>query len=239
MIFRPVTFASICVLVALTGLVSRHISPSRRGCAADGVSTAKPGEWAAVGTLLEACSCSVPCPCNFGQGPSRSYCHTVYAYRLKSGNYGAVALDGLIFGGGEADKAPVGFLDSRATAQQKPALEKLALAVFGQGGASGGPRRFEAARITAKDDARRMEVEFGQSGGFEAKLLIGRDGKSPIVVENNTTWPVSRFIKAKTTRFTYQDSAGNRLKLDGVNANIGQFNLSSDGRSKGVNITAP
>ena len=232
MIFRPATLAGICVLAALTGLVSRHSSPSRRGCAADAVAISTPRDWAAVGTLLEACSCSVPCPCNFGQGPSRSYCHTVYAYRLKSGNYGGISLDGLVFGGGEADKGSMGFLDSRATAQQKPALEKLAMAVFSQGGASGGPRRFEVARIMAKDDARRMEVEFGQSGGFEADLLIGRDGKRPIVVENNTTWPVSRFVKAKTTRFTYQDSAGNRLKLDGVNANIGEFNLSSDGQAK-------
>ena len=148
-------------------------------------------------------------------------------------------LDGLIFGGGEADKDPMGFLDSRATVQQKPALEKLALAVFGQGGASPGPRRFEVARITARDDTRRMVVEFGQNGGFEADILIGRDGKRPIVVENNTTWPVSRFVKAKTTRFTYHDTAGNRLKLDGVNANIGEFNLSGDGHAKGSIIPAP
>src|SRR5689334_7173844 len=86
--------------------------------------------WSADGTLLEACSCNVPCPCNFGQGPSQSYCHTVYAYRLKTGRYGGVALDGLVFGGGEAEKGVMGFLDSRATAEQKPALEKLALAVF-------------------------------------------------------------------------------------------------------------
>ncbi len=101
-----------------------------------GAQDTKPAEpkpvWEASGTLFEACSCSVPCPCNFRQSPSRSYCYTVYAYRLKSARYGGVKLDGLVFGGGEADKKPMGFLDARAVGDQKPALEKLALAVFGQ-----------------------------------------------------------------------------------------------------------
>jgi hypothetical protein len=183
--------------------------------------------WEASGTLLEACSCGVPCPCNFGQGPSNAYCHTVYAYRLKTGRYEGVSLDGLVIGGGEADKGAMGFLDSRATAEQRPALEKLARAVFAQGGASGGAREFETVHITATDDGRQFRVDFGPRGGFEANVLFGRDGKRPIVVENNTTWPVDRFIKGKTSRFVYQDRLGNRLRLDGVNANIGEFHLSS------------
>jgi hypothetical protein len=187
-------------------------------------------DWEAAGTLLEACSCGVPCPCNFGQAPTGGFCHTVYAYRLKSARYEGVALDGLVFGGGEAGHGAAGFLDSRATAAQRPALEKLALAVFGQGGASGGPRHFETVPIVATDDSRKFRVRFGDRGGFEADILFGRDRKRPIVVENNTTWPVDRFVKGKTTQFVYQDPLGNRLRLDGVNANLGEFHLSS-GRS--------
>ena len=81
-------------------------------------------------------------------------------------------------------------------------------------------------RISAADDAQRFHVEFGASGGFDADILFGRDRKRPIVVENNTIWPVARFVKGKTTRFDYHDSAGNKLELDGVNANIGTFDLS-------------
>ena len=106
----------------------------------------------------------------------------------------------------------MGFLDSRATAEQRPALEKLALAVFGRGGASTGPRRFETLAIAATDDGTKFHVGFGERGGFDADVLFGRDRKRPIVVENNTTWPVDRFIKGRTTRFNYQDSLGNRLK---------------------------
>ena len=188
--------------------------------------------WEASGVLMEACSCQVPCPCNFGQSPApanaptESYCHTVYAYRLKTARYGTVHLDGLIFGGGEADRGAFGFLDDRATGAQQAALEKLALAVFGKGGASGGPRRFVRVKIAATDDTRHFRVDFAGSGGFAADVLLGADGKTPIVVENNVTWPVKRFAKGKTTTFDYKDALGNRLKMQGSNANLGAFTLS-------------
>ena len=196
-------------------------------------------DWKATGTLFEACSCIVPCPCNFGQSPlaagsgKRDYCHTVYAYRLQTASYGEVKLDGLIFGGGEADSGAFGFLDSRAAGAQKAALEKLALAVFGSGGASGGPRRFVTTRIMAEQSPGKFRVDFSDSGGFSADILTGADGKSPVIVENNLTWPVKRFIKGKTTAFDYHDAVGNRLRLDGVNANLGTFSLSGGSANKG------
>lgn len=189
-----------------------------------------PPDWEAEGTLLEACSCAVPCTCNFGQGPSRDYCHTVYAYRLKRGRYGSVKLDGLAFGGGEGAAGRLGFLDARATEAQRPALEKLATAVFGKGGASPGPRKFQIVTLSVESDARTFRVNFAGSGGFRADVLLGADGKNPIVVENNVTWPVHRFIKGKTTHFDYRDSVGNRLKFDGVNANVGEFRLAGNAK---------
>ena len=187
----------------------------------------KEAKWTATGTLLEACSCAVPCPCNFGQSPTRGYCHTIYAYKLKTAEFEGVKLDGLVFGGGEGDKGAFGFLDSKATEKQRPALQKIAFAIFGKGGASGGLRKFAPTRIATSSDSEKFKVDFGDSGGFEADILIGRDGKNPIIVENNTTWPVNRFIKGKTSRFKYHDSIGNKLEFDGVNANLGEFKLSS------------
>lgn len=222
-LFRAGMIALAAVLAPGSGLQA----PPQPKTAPTGTTAARP-VWQAVGTLFEACSCAVPCPCNFGQGPSQGFCHTVYAYRLKTGRYGDVNLDGLVFGGGEADKGAAGFLDSRAKPEQKAALEKLATAVFAQGGASSGPRKFDTVRTIATDDGRRFRVAFGESGGFEADILFGRDRKRPIVVENNTTWPVDRFIKGKTSRFEYKDSLGNRLSFDGVNANLGEFRLSGE-----------
>jgi hypothetical protein len=241
-LLRPMVLALLALFVAPgSGQdLPKDTKSTKDGRTTNAIPSAKPQSgWEATGTLIEACSCSVPCPCNFGQGPSNNYCHTVYAYRLKTGHFAGVNLDGLVFGGGEADKGVMGYLDSRATPEQKPALEKLAMAVFAQGGASAGPRTFESLRITATDDGKQFHVEFGDKGGFEASVLFGRDGKRPIVVENNTTWPVSRFIKGKTTRFNYQDTLGNRLRLDGVNANIGEFHLSGDGGTKNKTVPAP
>ncbi len=188
---------------------------------------ASAASWQATGTLLECCTCNVPCTCNFGQGPSpNDFCHTIYAYRLKTARYAGVPLDGLIFGGGEGPKGVIGFLDSRATAAQRTALQRLALAVFGKGGASPGERRFVWTRITAEDDARHFSLKFEGSGGFAANILIGADGKNPIVVENNVTWPVARFIKGKTSNFDYTDALGNHLQYADRNANLGEFHLS-------------
>ena len=181
--------------------------------------------WRAEGTLLEACSCNVPCPCNFGQGPTHDTCNSVYAYRLKTARVGTVKLDGLVFGGVEGPHGPMGFLDIRATPEQRPALEKLARAVFAKGGPSNGPRTFAIVDILAKDDPRSFQVRFGPSGGFAANTLIGRDGKTPIIVENNTIWPVVRFAKGKTSSFDYKDVKGNLLQYKGVNANKGDFDL--------------
>jgi hypothetical protein len=189
----------------------------------------KPAEpklaWQATGTLFEACSCSVPCPCNFRQSPSRGYCYTVYAYRLKRAQYGGVKLDGLVFGGGEADKKPLGFLDSRAIGDRKEALEKLALAVFAKGGPAAGEREFIPAKMAVEQSESKFSVRFGDSGGFDASVILGGDGKSPIIVENNTIWPAHRFIKGKTSFFDYKDPHGNILKFEGVNANLGEFDL--------------
>ncbi len=79
--------------------------------------------------------------------------------------------------------------------------------------------------MTAEQSDSKFSVRFGDSGGFDAAVLIGGDGKSPIVVENNSIWPAHRFIKGKTTHFDYKDPHGNVLKFDGVNANIGEFDL--------------
>ncbi len=201
--------------------VPENQSQKQNDAAADPVAPV----WMAKGTLFEACSCHVPCPCNFGQSPSNGSCNTIYAYRLKTARYGGVTLDGLIFGGGEAASGAMGFVDGRATAAQRPLLEKLALAVFGKGGASGGPRKFVSATLVATDTPTQFQLSFGDSGGFAANVLIGADGKNPIIVENNTTWPVHRFIKGKTSSFDYHDTLGNRLKYDGVNANLGEFDL--------------
>ncbi len=182
--------------------------------------------WKATGTLLEACTCAVPCSCNFGEGPSpHHYCHALYAYRLEKAIYGGVDLSGLIVAGADADKGGIGFLDERATAEQRPHLEKLARVIFAQGGPSSGKRRFLPAKITHEVKGNDLRLAIAGYGGFTAKVIIGRDGKSPVVVENNTIWPIPRATKAKTITFAFREKDTGSIDSEGSNANYGAFTL--------------
>ena len=186
------------------------------------------GAWSARGTLLESCTCAVPCTCNFGEGPSPNhYCHAVFAYRLEKGQWDGVDLSGLVVGGADGPDGEVGFVDARATPEQRAALEKIGMAIFRQGGPVGRPRRFLAVPITHESKGRDLSLKLGTHGGFTAKVILGRDGRNPVVVENNTTWPIKRAIKGKASVLTLAESAGaGTINASGVNANFGEFDMS-------------
>lgn len=199
--------------------------------------TPKAGTWFARGTLLEACTCAVPCTCNFGEGPSpHGYCHAAYSYQLDLASYDGIDLSGLVVGGVDGGGSQsAGFLDERATPAQRAALQKLALAIFAQGGPAPGARPFASARITHRIAVNHLTLQIKSSdtkvrgdGGFSARLIMGRDGKNPVVVENNTVWPIERAIKGKTTSLRYSDALGNRIQTSNSNANYGAFRFSGD-----------
>lgn len=185
--------------------------------------TAAPGQWNATGTLLESCTCAVPCTCNFGEGPSpHHYCHAVFAYKLDKASWNGVDLTGLVVGGADGPNGSSGYLDPRATPAQRPALEAIGRAIFAQGGPAGGPRRFAVAPITHEVKGNYLRLTLGNAGGFTANLIMGRDGKTPVVVENNTTWPIFRSYKGKAA-LSYRDAATGKVTGDGTNANYGTF----------------
>jgi len=75
--------------------------------------------WEMTGQLSEACSCAVPCTCNFDEGPSpHHYCYSLFSLEIKHGHYGSVSLDGLHLVGAHGKKGNVWYIDSRATAEQ-------------------------------------------------------------------------------------------------------------------------
>ncbi len=195
--------------------------------------------WHASGVLTETCTCAVPCTCNFGQGPSpHSYCHTLFAFGITTGEYGGVRLDGLKIAAVRAQGGKVLFLDERATTAQRPALERIARIMCRQG--VGPDDLSESARkewrailyvpITQELGARFDRLEIPGYGGFRADYIMGRDPNRPVVVENNTTWAIERAIKAKTTYFRYKDRWGNVLDLKDTNANHGGFSYTEKSR---------
>jgi len=49
------------------------------------------------GSLLEACSCNVLCPCWIGEDPDHGTCDSINAYQLDSGTIRGVDVGGLSF----------------------------------------------------------------------------------------------------------------------------------------------
>ena len=176
--------------------------------------------WEVAGQLSEACSCRVPCTCSFGEGPSpKHYCWAIFAVSIERGHYGTVPLDGLHFAGAHGKKSFVWYIDARATAEQASALR----AITGHLIHREAPQHFEIARITQVVGEKSNEVEIGDHGGFKADYIIGFDGKTPVVVENNFSWNIQHDIKAKTEEFRYHDRYGNKYGFKNTNSNQGRF----------------
>src|SRR5579863_8464537 len=91
-----------------------------------GVTPSQGPHWEIAGQLSEACSCSVPCSCNFGQGASpHHYCWSMMSFYIEKGYYGSVKLDGLHLAGAHGKGGRVWYIDDRATPEQEAALKAI------------------------------------------------------------------------------------------------------------------
>jgi hypothetical protein len=138
-----------------------------------------------------------------------------------------VDLSGLVVAGADGPQGISGFLDQRATSAQRSVLEKLAQALFAQGGPNLGPRKFTSATLIHEIKGNDLRLDIAGHGGFTARIILGRDGKTPVIVENNTTWPVHRTAKAKAS-LAFQDTATGSIQGSGTNANYGAFSFAGD-----------
>ncbi len=135
------------------------------------------------GRLLEACSCIVPCPCNFGRGSTpHDFCESLAFFEVQSGEMDRVPLDGSRFAVAARDGSRATlFLDPRLPAPQRNAIKKIATWILS----------LEGTHVTDIITAP-VIVEFGSgrlSGSIEgadinlvAFPLRGNDGESSITV---------------------------------------------------------
>ena len=102
---------------------------------------------------VETCNCAHGCPCNFTMIPTSDGCHGVDSYHIREGDCDGVRLDGLNVALAFAWPGPIHhghgrgvvYIDDRANAAQREALESI---VTGEAG-PGGP--FEIFRSTFDD----------------------------------------------------------------------------------------
>jgi hypothetical protein len=129
--------------------------------------------WHMRGNVMEACSCSTTCPCNFGSVPTEIPCGAVVAWRIQEGNYGNTGLDGLnvvlyvripgyIFDGGWTAGV---YMDERANKEQINALG----AVFS--GDAGGWPAVLSALIANRLPSKQVPVTYEVIDG-DCRILI-------------------------------------------------------------------
>jgi hypothetical protein len=191
--------------------------------------------WKIKGALSEACTCSVPCSCNFGEGPSpHSYCYPFYSYHIREGRYGDVVLDGLHFGSADLRGGRHMFMDERADERQRAALRVIMARVIER--VSNEESEKKADEISEEILYARIEQEYGERrnllrvagvGEFSADYVMGLDKSQPVVVRNNTTWRIHDAIKAKTSAYKLKIGR-DVVDTKATNSNQGDFEYSSE-----------
>jgi len=230
----PVVLMSLLVACAIGVAVlfaSSRNGFMRHGAAAT-ASTGNPAQagWAIRGQLSETCTCSVPCTCNFGQGPSpHSYCHPFYSFDIREGRYGDVSLNGLHFGAADLQNGETVFIDERADAKQREALKIIAARVIDH--ASPEETDAKVKEISPRIRYAAVKQEYGDRhnhllvaglGEFAADYIMGLDATQPLTVRNNTTWRIKDSIKAKTSVFRVK-AGRDAIDTKDTNSNQGEF----------------
>jgi hypothetical protein len=150
------------------------------------------------GTLLEACSCGVLCPCWIGEDPDLGSCDAFIAYNFDAGTVRGVDVGGLSLV--TVNKIPgnvltpgswkiVIFVDERATDEQMNAL------LDAYGGKLGGPLADLAGLIGEILDVRRASITHEI-----------RDGQGSLRVGNVLSSEMAPFRSADGTITTLRDS---------------------------------
>ncbi|HKC64759.1 MAG TPA: DUF1326 domain-containing protein, partial [Pyrinomonadaceae bacterium] len=186
--------------------------------------------WKIAGALTEACTCSVPCSCNFGQGPSpHSFCYPFYSYHIRKGNYGDVNLDDMHFGSADLKSGRYIFIDERADARQREALQRIAARVIERVSVDDVEKKTKEiaehvryASVEQSYDNRRNHLKVAGLGEFDSDYVMGMDGSAPVVVRNNTTWRVRETIKAKT-KFYRVHLGSDVIDTKDTNSNQAEF----------------
>ncbi len=129
--------------------------------------------WHMSGSLSEACSCSVPCRCNFGGKPApHPYCYSMYSYKIAKGHHGSVSLDGLKFGSMDARFGRTLYIDSHANEAQRAALNDIATDLMGLKSTD----KFYPGQSMAHIATRYVDIE-QESDPKSNHLKLGEDGE--------------------------------------------------------------
>ncbi|HTR63622.1 MAG TPA: DUF1326 domain-containing protein [Candidatus Binataceae bacterium] len=181
------------------------------------MSTQKP-KWQIEGEYFESCNCEVLCPCLLtGARPTEGHCDVVLGFHIDKGNYGGTDLAGLnavqalttpdVMSRGNGTLAV--YVDSRATADQRAALEDIFT------GAAGGPPSLFGPMVTKLLPTKSAPITFGSQGSKRTLSIanvtevtvegVAGAGKQVVWMENVAHPYSTRLAIARGTASQYKD----------------------------------
>jgi hypothetical protein len=182
-------------------------------------------EYRVVGTFVDGCACSVPCPCSFS-GKFKEGCNNIGILMLTSGAYKGVDLAGVkMLEAGLAGVYARLYVD--ATDIQREAAEALAKAAFSPYG------KIEAVKnakidFSGKDGRYSLSVDGGKIVEMRTEPVLGIDEKTPIVLTNVPTAFGNTVMQARTIKASFRD--GDRaFQFENSNATFND-RLNSEGK---------
>jgi hypothetical protein len=159
-------------------------------------------DWSLNATIIEACSCPMFCQCYFNTKPAahhghggmaEHYCRANFAYKVNSGHYGSVKLDGVKFwlagdlgadfGGGEGEWVEATFEPS-VTKEQRAGLAVILSHVY--------PLKWKSFTVSPADatvdwQASTDRAEAKLNGGKGGAIILHRGPgmtADPVVIKN-------------------------------------------------------
>ncbi len=191
------------------------------------------------GDYLEACDCTVSCPCIFLGPATEDRCHVFLAWHLASGYMDGVDLSGLNVALAvdspkrmtEGNWRVALYLDERADQAQSAALQ----AIF-SGGAGGylaalAPLIGEVTGIHSAPiefwaDARRRRLRVGDVLEVAVEQTTGLDGENATEISNPPLMAVPQAVRqARSEKLTYRGAWN--VELDGRNSFVTEFAYSA------------
>lgn len=207
----------------LSGIAAMPFARGRIEVAHADAAASQDVAWKLEGTYFEACNCEVVCPCIFESAPSHDDCSVIYAWNIKRGNDGAVALDDLnvamaAYADGHMQKVKwlaALYIDERASPEQYAALERI---FTGQAGGhpaalAGFFEKFvgvKRAPIRYDLDGKKRAVEIPGILKASVEAIKGQSGGAAVITGHPLGLaPGQPFIVAKSDNVTLTDHEWN------------------------------
>jgi hypothetical protein len=197
-------------------------------------------QWKVTGSYFETCNCEAACPCVFTSPPTDGACTVLLAWHIERGNFAGVALDdfNVVLAAYSPGHMLQGnwkvalYLDERADAGQKDAMQKIFSGQAGGHLAALGPLISEVKGVKsvpieyrAKGRARGMRIP-----GIAEAEIEGLEGQGGADVSVNnapfTAVPAQPLAVSRSKAARYDDH-GIKLDVSGKNGFYSSFSYQS------------